>query len=92
MAIPMAMKRVSVAEAKNNLPALLHEAAETGPIEILRHHEPVAVIVAHDDFQRLRRSRVAAGGTWTAIAEWRRKYAGVLSEGDFDRALRKGRD
>jgi tRNA(fMet)-specific endonuclease VapC len=33
---------VSVAEAKNTLPALLHEA-EAGPVEIVRRGKPVAV-------------------------------------------------
>jgi len=86
------MKRVSVAEAKNNLPALLHEAAETGPIEIVRYDEPVAVIVAHDDFQRLRRGPRAPRGTWAAIAKWRRDHADILGELELGRHLKRSRD
>jgi prevent-host-death family protein len=86
------MKRVSVAEAKNNLPALLHEAAETGPIEILRRDLPVAVLVAHDEYQRLRRARGSRSGRWAAIAEWRRKHANALEELDLAGAIERGRD
>lgn len=84
------MKRVSVAEAKNKLPALLHEAAETGPIEICRRNEPVAVIVAHHEFERMRRAREDTAGTWQRVMEWRRKYSSSLDEMDVAGALRGG--
>ncbi|HVH45469.1 MAG TPA: type II toxin-antitoxin system Phd/YefM family antitoxin [Labilithrix sp.] len=68
------MKRVSVAEAKNHLPALLHEAEESGPIEIMRHEKPVAVIVAHDEFERLKRSS-RSKRSFSAVLEWREKHS-----------------
>ena len=46
------MKRVSVAEARNNLPALIYET-ETEPIEIMRRGKPVAVLVSRQDFDRI---------------------------------------
>jgi len=49
----MAMKRVSVADAKNTLPALLHEA-ESAPIEIMRRGKPVAVLISRGSYDRLR--------------------------------------
>jgi prevent-host-death family protein len=48
----MAMKHVSVAEAKNKLPALLREA-EREPIEIRRNDEPTAVLVSIETYRRL---------------------------------------
>jgi prevent-host-death family protein len=48
----MAMKHVSVAEAKNRLPALLREA-ESEPIEIRRNDEPAAVLVSIETYRRL---------------------------------------
>jgi prevent-host-death family protein len=86
------MKRVSVAEAKNRLPALLHEAAESGPIEIFRHDQPVAVIVAHAEFARLQRGRRKRQGTFAAVMKWREKYREELEELDLAGALAPARD
>ena len=52
MAMLIAMKHVSVAEAKNTLPALLRQAASE-PIEIRRNDEPAAVLLSIADYQRL---------------------------------------
>lgn len=86
------MKRVSVAEAKNHLPALLHEAAESGPIEILRHDRPVAVIMAHDEFERLRRSGKSRKSTFEAVMKWREKHKKDLEKLDVAGALAGTRD
>jgi prevent-host-death family protein len=63
----MAMKRVSVAEAKNHLPALIREAEET-PVEIMRRGKPVAVLMCCATFDRLRGRRSDA---WEALERWR---------------------
>lgn len=88
----IAMKRVSVAEAKNKLPELLHEAAKSGPIEILRRDEPVAVIVAREDFRRLQAARAERPGTYAAIMKWRQEYAAELEDLDLGRVLEAARD
>jgi prevent-host-death family protein len=67
----MAMKRVSVAEAKNTLPALLHEA-ETEPVEIVRRGKPVAVILSRANYDRLRGKNE---GLWRALESFRTKHA-----------------
>ena len=59
----MAMKRVSVAEAKNTLPALLHEA-ESEPVEIMRRGKPVAVILSRAAYDLLRGK---SEGLWVAL-------------------------
>jgi len=46
------MKHVSVAEAKNRLPALIREAASE-PIEIRRNDEPAAVLISVEAYRRL---------------------------------------
>jgi prevent-host-death family protein len=70
MAILMAMKRVSVAEAKNTLPALLHEA-ESEPVEIVRRGKPVAVILSRASYDRLHGKNE---GIWSALQRFRAKY------------------
>lgn len=67
IAIFIAMKRVSVADAKNRLPALIHEA-DAAPIEVLRRGKPVAVILSREAYDRL----IGKGaGVWAAIESYR---------------------
>lgn len=66
----MAMRRVSVAEAKNKLPALLHEA-EAEPVEIVRRGKPVAVILSRASFDRLRGK---GEGVWRSLERFRAKH------------------
>lgn len=86
MAILMAMKRVSVAQAKNGLPALLHEA-EAGPIEIVRRGKPVAVILARATYDRLAGNDT---GVWSAIQAFRKSHD--LEGLDAKTAFAAGRD
>ena len=67
IAILIAMRRVSVAEAKNTLPALLHEA-EGEPVEIVRRGKPVAVILSRANYDRLRGK---GEGVWAALDRFR---------------------
>lgn len=80
------MKRVSVADAKNTLPALLHEA-EMGPVEIMRRGKPVAVILSSAAYGRLRGK---SEGLWAALEQFREAHdleeldAGAAFEGVRD--------
>jgi prevent-host-death family protein len=66
----IAMKRVSVAEAKNTLPALLHEVA-SAPVEIVRRGEPVAVILSRASYDRL---NAKSEGVWAALQRFRETH------------------
>lgn len=46
-------RRVSIAEAKDQLARLVHEVEEGAPIEITRRGRPVAVLVAKGEYERL---------------------------------------
>jgi prevent-host-death family protein len=80
------MKRVSVAEAKNSLPALLHDA-EAEPVEIVRRGKPVAVILSRADYDRLQRR---SEGVWAALERFRAKHD--LERLDAASALEELRD
>lgn len=71
----MYMKRVSVAEARNNLPALIHES-ETQPIEIVRRGKPVAVLVSREVFDRL----PPRPSFYVSLMAWRKKYESDLDD------------
>ncbi len=76
------MKKVSVADAKNRLPALLHQA-ERAPIEIQRRGKAVAVIVSSASYERMRGGAVDA---WSALERFRATHdLGALDlEGAFE--------
>ena len=71
------MKRVSIAEAKSQLSALIR-AAEEAPIEISRRGTPVAVLLSSATFERLQRR---AEGSRAALERFRATHAlGSLDE------------
>lgn len=65
-------RQISVADAKNQLPALLHEAETGSPVEITRRGKAVAVIVSITEFRRLQAGKpdlVAALRAWRERAQ-----------------------
>jgi len=46
-------KQYSIAEARHDLAAIVHEAETEGPIEFTRRGKPVAVLLALEDYRRL---------------------------------------
>jgi prevent-host-death family protein len=89
MAIIMYMKRVSVADARNHLPALIHEA-ETEPVEIVRRGKPVAVLVSRADFDRL----PPRPSFFESMMKWRERYQDELDDTEWlpQRDASPGRD
>lgn len=47
------VKRYSIAQAKNRLPAIIHEVETTRVIELTRRGQSVAVIMAIQEYDRL---------------------------------------
>ena len=50
-------KKYSIAEARQNLPAVVHEAERAGSVGITRRGHVVARLLAEHEFQRLVRGR-----------------------------------
>ena len=76
MAIYMATRgyrvsQVSIADAKNTLPKLIHRAESGEVVHITRRGTPVAVLVSESHFERL--GAASARDCWQAIEEWRSK-------------------
>ena len=71
LAVLIAMRRtVSIAEAKNDLPALVHEA-EDHPVEIERRGKRVAVLLSAKAYDQL---TGAGGDLWSAIRRFRKTH------------------
>ena len=62
-------KQYSIADARNNLPGLVHEVERGAAVELTRRGKPVAVLVSVDEYRRLRGD--SKGGFWEALQEWR---------------------
>jgi prevent-host-death family protein len=84
-------RRYSVAEAKNQLPALVHAAEEGEPIEITRHGEPVAVVLSIAEYQLLRRNSPDLMERYRA---WRERWKDVpMTDEEIDEIfLRRDND
>jgi antitoxin Phd len=47
-------KQYSIAEARDRLPALVHDVEANGPVELTRRGKPVAVVLSMQEYERLR--------------------------------------
>lgn len=80
----MKQQEYSVAEARDRLAELVHEAEQGRPIRITRRGKPAAVLVSEEEFQRAHGRRNQGPGD--AILAWRKKYGGVqLTDAEIDR-------
>lgn len=78
---PTVHKRYSIAEARNQLPAVVHEVERGDPVEITRHGKPVAVVLSYADYARLRSPKP---DLWEAYQRWRAESEGILTDEDVD--------
>ena len=65
------MKQYSIAEARDNLAALVHSAEQTNGIELTRRGKPVAVILSLAEYQRLQNDRP---DFWEAYQQFRNRF------------------
>lgn len=60
-------KRYSIAEARHNLAAIVHELEAQPTIELTRRGAPVAVLVSVDAFRRLQGNSLSFWDAYTAF-------------------------
>ena len=63
------IKEYSIAEVRNHLSEMVHQAEDGENITLTRRGRPVAVLVAYNTFQRM--MTPAAPNLWHAIQEFR---------------------
>ena len=51
------LKNYSIAEARNDLPGLIHDVERGGPVKITRRGKPVAVLLSVREYERIAVSR-----------------------------------
>ncbi len=79
--------RYSVAEARAHLPSILVQAEAGEAVELTRRGRPVAVVLSHEAFERLRNPRPSFGEAYRSL---RKKYSldEVGLDDDFAASLR----
>jgi prevent-host-death family protein len=76
-------REYSVAEARDKLPALVHEAERGRPVRITRRGKRAAVLISEAEYRRSHGG--ARGGLAAAIQAWRARYGGVgLTDAEVD--------
>ncbi len=83
----MTGRHYSIAEARNHLSEVVHEAESEGPVTLTRRGRPVAVVVAVGEFERLRSAKL---GFWDATLAFRSSVD--VSGLDIDEVYRDVRD
>lgn len=82
-------KRYSVAEARNQLPAVIHEVERGDPVEITRHGKAVAIVLSLAEYTRLRSPRP---DLWPAYLAWRARHGGGFPDSVVDGLADPSRD
>mgnify|MGYP003517197168 CR=1 FL=1 len=79
---------ISIADAKNRLPALIHQAEAGEAVTITRRGKPVAVVISFDEYERVR----GAASSWmNRLDAWRKNLPDGV-EGLTDTELDAVRD
>ena len=83
----MGKKSYSISDARNNLPALVHDVERGPPVAITRRGEPVAVLISVRDYRGM-----TAGhpDLWDAIEQFRAEHD--LHDLDVDQVYEGVRD
>ncbi|RMH19097.1 MAG: type II toxin-antitoxin system Phd/YefM family antitoxin [Acidobacteria bacterium] len=82
-------KTYSIAEAKNHLSRVVHEAEKEAPVELTRRGRPVAMVVAVEDYRKLRAPRRSP---WEAIRDFRAQHDMAALDLDPDEIFAQVRD
>jgi len=77
-------KQFSIAEAKNKLPAIIHEVEHGPPATLTRHGTPVAVVISVRQYEAMTQHKP---DFWNAIVKWRQSIQAdgdAVSDTDFN--------
>lgn len=77
------MQSYSIADAKNNLPGLVHEAECGQAVEITRRGRPVAVLLSMDEYARMQQPRPTF---WQALTAFQ-SSSSPLNDADINALL-----
>ncbi|HNA30948.1 MAG TPA: hypothetical protein PLL19_05365 [Thiobacillaceae bacterium] len=84
---------VTTAEIKRRGMAAIEEGLRLGPLHILKHNKPAAVVLSEEEYQRLAQSAVSLPEGLSAL-QWllRHRGTGSLDKAEIDASLQAERD
>lgn len=85
---------LTAAELKRRGMAAIEEGLKRGPVRIIKHNRPAAVVVSTREYERLLRPNKPVAGDLTAL-QWLLAHpaaAGELGKADIDRRVRAERN
>lgn len=84
---------VSIAEARNQLTAIIHQVEAGQPTTISRRGKPVAVVLSMVDYERLLNAKSSQQDGWNCLLTIRQKLAEADAFADWnDEDIRQWRD
>jgi prevent-host-death family protein len=87
MYIESVTRRYSIAQARSRLPRIVDEAEAGAEVELTRRGRPVAVLVSHREFERLRGKRSHFSAAYRKFLE-QHSLDEIGIDGDFARSTR----
>lgn len=87
--MPESLPQYSIAQARDQLTQLVHQAEQGSPVELTRRGKRVAVILSAAEYDRLRPPRP---DFWTSLVKFRQKLAEENIEIDPDEVFKDVRD
>jgi prevent-host-death family protein len=80
----------SIAEANSNFARVVREAESKGPVRIVRRGKPIAVVLSHEEYERLAQPKE---DFWSVYLRWRSRvdWSQVTGE-DIDEIFKDVRD
>lgn len=87
------MNSITASEIKRRGMAAIEDGLRSGPVHIVKHNKPAAVVLTESDYQRLAHGRVATPSGVTAV-QWllNQRPVGTRSKAQIDTALKAERD
>ncbi len=70
-------KTYTIAEAKSNLPAIIHTVEDGPSVKLTRHGKPVAVLLSIREYEQLAKNKL---GFWSALT----KFRNILEKENLD--------
>lgn len=87
------MNTLTATELKRRGMAAIEEGLRRGPLHLIKHNKPSAVVLSEDEFSRLTQARAGVAPVGMSAIQWllSQPAAGTRSKVRIDKALREER-
>ena len=88
------MNTLTAAELKRRGMAAIEEGLRRGPVHLVKHNKPAAVVLSEDHYAQLAQNKAGAAPVGMTAIQWllNRPTTGTKRKAQIDKALREERD